>query len=110
MACPACIIHYDSIRTFADLIKATQKTFETLKHCKNIRESLGNYHVEQCKNLPKFLKKTVTFIVENVLKRSPIQITLMKREMEKDGDQDESSKIQKTARGSLPSTSASLTK
>ena len=34
----ACIIYYDSIRIFANLINASQKTFETLLDCKKICE------------------------------------------------------------------------
>ena len=41
MARHACIIDLDSIKTCDNLIKASQKTFETLLGCKKVCESIG---------------------------------------------------------------------
>ena len=84
MARQACILCYDSIRTCDKSRKVRKKAFYTLLDCKKIRESLGgeNYHVEQCRNLPKVLKKINTLIIENAVENSPVQTHLNEKENE----------------------------
>ena len=53
----------------------------------------GNYHIEQCKNLPKVLKKINTLTSDYATNINQNKCTLMEKEMGKYGDQDESSKI-----------------
>ena len=61
-----------------------------------------------CRNLSNVLKKINTLTIEYTIKIHQGKCTLMKREMNKDGDQGESSEIQRTVRVSLPSAEASL--
>ena len=112
MARQACIIHYDSIRASNNLIKANDNTFETLLDRKKIRERLGgeNYHAEQCRNLPEIFEENHYFYHRECYQKFTYAKALMKRKMSKDGDQWESSKIQRTTRGCLPNAEASITR
>ena len=74
----------------------------------------GNYHIQQCRTLPKFSKKKIyTLTFKYAIKNSLKQIHLNEkgnpvREMGKDGDEGESSKSERTTRVSSPSAEASL--
>eukprot|EP00112_Aurelia_sp_Birch-Aquarium-sp1_P017646 Seg411.7 transcript_id=Seg411.7/GoldUCD/mRNA.D3Y31 product="hypothetical protein" protein_id=Seg411.7/GoldUCD/D3Y31 len=102
MTQPACSIHYESTKTSDNLITASQNTLQTLIECKSIRASLRgeNHHVEQCNKIPDTIEESSDFYYHReCYQKFTYAKALMKRKKGKDEEQEASTKVQRTARG-----------
>eukprot|EP00112_Aurelia_sp_Birch-Aquarium-sp1_P015172 Seg3338.4 transcript_id=Seg3338.4/GoldUCD/mRNA.D3Y31 product="hypothetical protein" protein_id=Seg3338.4/GoldUCD/D3Y31 len=102
MTQPTCSIHFESIKTSDNLITASQNTLQTLIECKSIRASLRgeNHHAEQCNKIPDTIEESSDFYYHRErYQKFTYAKALMKRKKGKDEEQEASTKVQRTARG-----------
>lgn len=102
MTQPACSIHYELIKTSDNLITASQNTLQTLIECKRIRASLRgeNHQVEQGSKIPDTIEESSDFYYHReCYQKFTYAKALMKRKKGKDEEQEASTKVQRTVRG-----------
>ena len=104
MAGQICCIHYDTIKTSENLVKASTTALQTLEECKSIREGLGgdNHHPQQCSNIPhcEDLEVVDVYYHRKCYQKFTYAKALLKRKQSADEGKDLNVKVQRTARTS----------